>query len=172
MGVTVPDNVKVLTTEFKDHYQSLCLEVERLSKIATDLERIRMQTMKTPIAGFGSIRFFRITSLAACEWTPTSYSGCGEPFTAHGYVGEIFQMKPGPSGDEGNLCKESGGTGAFGYDLSVIENTPCRMPDGASVFPQPLHKDRVVMGVLVAKNTVVFCSNMPRLGAECGEPTP
>jgi hypothetical protein len=184
MGVTVPDNVNVLSAEFKQHYQDLCLEIERLTRITSDLERVRMQTADSQGTPANQTVFFEIGSAFQGPWgEPESYDSCGDgegelPFLARKYAGSIFTFQEKvPNATGFDVCRipvpgQPKGDISIGYDLAVVPNLPSRVPEGVQTPPQKLKGGTIVMALYISKNTVVFSSVMPRLGAECPPPEP
>lgn len=162
MASTVPDEIKVLSRDFQDHYRDLCVQVDNLTSISADLQRLRVQVARGSSAPSPSVVFFRITTGVECDWDPVEYENCGESFSGIPYPGQILSF----SEDSGGTCMSVDGNGT-GIDLSIAINEPCVSPDSVDFRPQNLKEGTVVMGMLVSPSKVIFCSNMPRLGVEC-----
>lgn len=187
MGLDLPEDIRVLSKEFQSHYRSFCEEVIRVSALSSDIERLR--SIANENSNADNVVFFRISGPSEqCTtdddgnktpvWTPTSYeAGCREGgFSAIEYEGSIFRMQGSAQQDSPEVgtaktptvpCQKTIESNAFGFDLSVTENQPCRMPNGIEAQPQILSAGTVVSGIMVGPKTVVFCSNMPRLSADC-----
>jgi hypothetical protein len=179
MGIFLPEDVRVLSKDFAEQYRTLCEEVIRIAALTSDIERIRSMAMRSDDSD--SLVFFEITGPSPnCEvdaegistpvWTPTSYTGdCSGSFAAIEYTGVIFRMQASGSTGTNSFvpCKKIITEDAYGYDLSVSTNQPCRMPEDITAAPQILEAGTVVAGVMVGPKTVTFCSNMPRLSADC-----
>jgi len=197
MGLYLPEDIRVLSKDFQSHYRSVCEEVIRIATFSNDIERLRaiVDTRKNlnnlvffRITGYAATDPDSAPS-SNCEtddeglitpvWNPSSHGAdCDEgQFSAIEYKGSIFRVQSsnpqdGPGGfntgtNPSPPCQKMIASAAFGFDLSVAENQPCRMPDGIEAQPQILSVGTVVSGTMIGPKTVVFCSNMPRLSADC-----
>lgn len=159
MGVIIPDDIKVLSSEFKDFVTELANEVNRVSEAYVDLQRTRVLTEEGGGGGGPTdFLFYKV--------------GVGEPGEPEDAGGGFVSVKY----NGGTVFDSTGGTVTIiaedveGYDYgSVPLSIPSTMPDQANV----IGGDPLVPGVVVCckfypeTNRAVFSSVRPRLRVEC-----
>ncbi len=162
MGVIIPEDIKVLSNEFKDFVVELANEINRVSEAYTDLQRVRaMSPSQGGTSGPTDFLFFQVVSASREE-----PEDIGEEILAQKYVGNVFDS----DGESVTIIAEE----VDGYDFGVVRNEPTVMPDPAQIIGQDVHEEGTIICCkhYPALNTAVFSSVRPRLQVECDNEEP
>ena len=156
MGIEVPTNFKVLSADFKELFIEACKEINRLSNLYADINRLRAIVDRTSQAASkqSDVAFFRIGSGGETVDTIGSIE-------ARVYQGQGFDLSY--DNDGFSLVNEISTTA---YDLSVLQNNPQTHP-ATQLTPDPIESGTVVMCKVLDGGVYVFCSVMPRLSVLC-----
>ena len=158
MGVYIPEDIKVLSTEFKDFVVELANEVNRVSESYMDLQRVRaLVAGSVGSADVGAFAFFIVESGGT---TIKSVSGDGITMTYREYTGTVVEFD--------GIAPSRLGDSVVGYDFSTQSNEPDTSPTQANILgPDPLDEGTVVCCSFIGE-VAAFTSVMPRLSVECG----
>lgn len=161
MGVVIPEDIKVLSTEFKDFVVELANELNRVSEAYTDLQRVRANTdsdqggTSTP----GTLLFYMVSFDGGSPVT-TSLGDEGFNVPAVEYAnGLVFQA----IGESISIVAEN----VTGYDFGIIRNDPEQMPPQAEIVKGDFLSGATVVGCNLSNNIAYFSSVKPRLSVEC-----
>jgi hypothetical protein len=156
MGIEVPTNIKVLSNDFKELFADVCTEVNRLSNLYADLNRLRAIVDRSGgSASEVTTKFFAVSSGGVI--------GTYGTLPAIKYTGSVFDVfEDGDGFSKFNVVE-----GVNGYDLSVVDNLPLVRPAGLSLARDPLEQGTVVLAKELNSTTYMFASVMPRLSVQC-----
>lgn len=160
MGIEVPSDVRIFSSDFKDLIFEICTEVNRLSQLTADINRVRAIVDRSGGIGDGieqppnDVSFFQIAS------------GGSDPvengdFFVREYNGSVFRVLL----ENDALVKEVIDDDATGYDLAIVQHDPIQHP-ATELITDPLESGMIVM-CLPADSKWVFTSIMPRLSVIC-----
>jgi len=192
MPVIPPKTLKVLADQdFKDLIFSLCEEIAHLSKLSSDLERVRSiintNSAKKSVSNMG---FFKIIDLPEGNFETAkrviSAGGSGIEIDGHIYQGKFFTLTPSEEDDDGlnryGSSKNSLGgdyekdpkviasqtTNMVGVDLWSKQNDPTIKPEQAQIISAKLLSvGTFVMAQKLSENLCAFSSCNPRLNVDC-----
>ena len=156
MGVIVPEDIKVLSNEFKDFVKELANEVNRVSEAYADLQRVRAMS---PSSGgeSGPTDFLFYVVENAVDPEPQELDGL------------FFVKYNGKVVDTDGSTVTTIADGVQGFDFGTVINEPTVMPPQAEIVGQDVHS----LGTVIAckhysdLNAAVFSSVRPRLQVEC-----
>lgn len=163
MGVVIPDDIRVLSSEFKDFVLELANEINRVSEAYADLQRVRPNTDGIGAGGTTTtpLLFYQVNpsggepTLGSIDGGATGSIGC---MTYTG--GTVFSS----DGDAATVVA----TDVRGIDFGVVSNPPQTIPPSAEILGgDPLQGLTVVACTLVNPTTAVFSSVKPRLSVDC-----
>tara|TARA_R100001163_G_scaffold61650_1_gene51798 strand:- start:155 stop:853 length:699 start_codon:yes stop_codon:yes gene_type:complete len=194
MPVIPPKTLKVLANqEFKDLIFGLCEEIAHLSKLSSDLERVRSiintNSAKKSVSNMG---FFKIIDPPSGNFEESkrviSAEGSGLEIDGHIYQGKFFKLTPYVEDDDkpdgyvpfknamgGDYEKDprvvvGQATNMVGVDLWSKENRPLIKPDQAIITSSRLLEvGTFVMAQKLSENICAFTSCNPRLNVLCDE---
>ena len=174
MSVETPNDINVSSRDFKRLFYDVCIEVNRLSNLYADLNRLRAVVDRSGSAAGSPARIFEITG----GGTEIEMDG----FRAKEYTGVVFDLvfgdPPDPPKDGGagfnrgtQILKRSAEQDAVGYDVYNKKNEPLEHP-AKTLTEDPLEVGTMVLctAVLNKENNYVFSSVLPRLSVECPDP--
>ncbi len=186
MPVIPPKTLKVLADQdFKDLIFSLCEEIAHLSKLSSDLERVRsiINTNSAKKAG-SNIGFFKITDVPAGNFGSAKKIVTSEnspiEIQGHIYQGKFFTCTPyteedeDPKGYGGDEIEQDPKitTGQVldmtGIDTWSKRNDPIIIPEQAEIInARTLNLGTILMAQKLTENLCVFSSCNPRLNVDC-----
>lgn len=156
MGIEIPTNIKVLSPDFKELFTEVCTEVNRLSNLYADINRLRalVDRADPKQGGSSSVKFFEVIS------------GGGsivafDDIAVYEYFGKVFDLV----WQGGQLAKQNE-IEINAYDIAITENRPLSHPAG-SLTRDPLEKGTRVMCKELDGGYYVFSSVMPRFTVTC-----
>ena len=158
MGVIIPEDIKVLGSEFKDFVVELANEVNRVSEAYTDLQRVR--AISSAPAGKAATDFLFYLVEQNVSTAPEEID---EGIFAFKYLGKVFES----DGATITVVKEE----VEGFDFGVVTNEPSVMPTQAEITGQDSHEQGTVIACkyYAGLNSAVFSSVRPRLQVECAD---
>lgn len=172
MSVETPNDINVLSRDFKRLFYEVCVEVNRLSNLYADLNRLRAIVDRSGSAQGSPARVFEITG----GGTEIQMDG----FRAKEYTGVVFDLIFGDPPDDGGgdggaafrmgsqILKRSAEQDAVGYDVYNKKNEPQEHP-AKELIEDPLETGTMVLctAVLNKENNYVFSSVLPRFSVVC-----
>ena len=173
MALVVPQSLKVFADqEFKDLIQDMVDEIQRVSKLAMDLERVRaMAVQASRAAGQTNVGFFKITQAQSgfVEDLMSEYDieGACVSFNGALYRGTYFEFQT--ADDLNNFgvpinCVSN----IFGIDIWGSLDLPNDLPDHINVEGHmPLAVGTTITAQKVAENVCYFSAGYPRVVAQC-----
>tara|TARA_R100000655_G_scaffold79849_1_gene119295 strand:+ start:182 stop:883 length:702 start_codon:yes stop_codon:yes gene_type:complete len=192
MPVIPPKTLKVLANqEFKDLIFGLCEEIAHLSKLSSDLERVRSiintNSAKKSVSNMG---FFKITDPPSGNFETAkriiSSEDSNLEIEGHIYEGKFFKLTPFVEGDDkpdgyvpfrgagGEEMEKdprvviSQATDMVGVDLWSKQNDPTIIPEQAQIInARLLSIGTYVMAQKLGENLCAFTSCNPRLNVDC-----
>lgn len=158
MGIEVPTNVKVLSADFKELFVEVCVEVNRLSNLYADINRLRAIVDRQgggKSSTLSTTKFFRVTSGGTSQVV-------FDDIAAYEYQGTAFDVAW-----QGNQLVVQNEISINAYDLAVNDNIPNTYPPGTNLVRDPLAEGTVVMCKELEGGYYVFSSVMPRFSVQC-----
>ena len=155
MGIEVPSSVRVYSKDFRELFIEVCTEINRLSSLYQDINRLRAIVDRSGGAGGEAqeLLFFEVSG--------GGNLGTNGDFQVKTYTGNVFTIAL----VEDELRRSVIGEGVQGYDLSVEENIPIQQP-AVTLIADPLVQGTVVQCVDIG-GAYVFASVMPRFSVVC-----
>ena len=158
MGVIIPEDIKVLSNEFKDFVVELANELNRVSEAYTDLQRVRAISPSQESAS-GPTDFLFYVVEAAVDPEPEELDGL------------LFVKYTGQVVDTDGSSVTTIAQNVDGFDFGVVTNEPTVKPAPAEIVGQDVHS----LGTVICckhypeLNAAVFSSVRPRLQVECAD---
>ena len=165
MGVVIPDDIRVLSSEFKDFVLELASEINRVSEAYADLQRVRANTdgIGTGGGGQAELLFYKVNSDGG---TPTD-----EEVSVSGGIGSTISTKVYSGGTVFSFDGSAAtvvASNVDGYDFGMQRNDPITIPPQAEILQgDPLEGGTVILCTLVNATTAAFSSVKPRLSVDC-----
>lgn len=157
MGIEVPTNFKVLSSDFKELFIEVCTEVNRLSNLYADINRLRaiVDRQSSGKAAASSVKFFRVASGGTSQVV-------FDDIATYEYQGTVFDVAW-----QGNQLVVQNEISINAYDLAVNDNAPNTYPPSTNLSRDPLDEGTVVMCKELEGGYYVFSSVMPRFSVQC-----
>lgn len=187
MSLVPPADLKVLANdEFKELITDMVTEIQRLNKMATDLNRVRsivMEEVRKQTQGL-EIGFFMVKdadgagtpyeeSLEEVTVAQTPGGNCPNPPAINGVrypQGIFFSLLP--NADDPKKVDVYNCEVAEGIDIYGNQNNPNIKPQTAEIISgMRLRTDTCVLAVMIGRNpsVCIFSSGQPRLNVQCIE---
>lgn len=157
MGIEVPINLKVLSSDFKELFTEVCTEINRLSNLYADISRLRaiVDRQAGGKSASSTVKFFRVGDGGTSQVV-------FDDIATYRYSGTVFDLAW-----QGNQLVVQNEINIDAYDLAVTENRPIVAPSSVNLSRDPLEEGTVVMCKELEGGYYVFSSVMPRFSVQC-----
>jgi len=170
MGLLPPDKIKPFSKEFAEVFQTMITEINRLSEVYQDIERMRKQVFEPLRTGGDNICIFMVTEqggIGDCVGGTKASQGSGPWW----YPGLIYEYDASSIQEDKEDPPVHIGEPEFGIGWDFVGSycPPVEYPDGAQIKFNCLCEGVRLLAKRLDETTCIFSSALPRLGVVCSE---